>query len=347
VLSWRDRILVVAEAGVNHNGDLQLAKQLIEVAHQAGADYVKFQTFTARYCISKNAAKAEYQTRVTPASESQLEMVTKLELTEADHQHLIEHARGLGIGFMSTAFDLPAVDLLQKFDLDFFKVASGEVTNLPLLRKIAATGKPIVLSTGMCRLGEIERALEVLLLGGVAREQILLLQCNTEYPTPMEHVNLNAMLTMGKVFALPVGYSDHTEGTCISVAATALGARLIEKHITLDRRLPGPDQQASIEGPEFRRMVQEIRQVEQALGNGLKLPSPSESKNLAIARRSIVASGTIEPGEIFTEQNLICKRPGTGMSPMLWDHLLGRRATRRYQEDEMIKEGTYDFGFDA
>lgn len=337
---WSQRkTLIIAEAGVNHNGDLALAHQLVKAAAEAGADYVKFQTFRAELVISPQAPKADYQLSTTGGQESQLEMVRRLELDEAAHHWLLESCRSAGIRFLSTGFDLPSLQLLNRLDLDMIKIPSGEVTHVPLLRAAARMGKPLAVSTGMCCLGEVEQTVEILCSAGAPRSSLLLLHCNTEYPTPPEDVNLRAMATLGQALDLPFGYSDHSEGTCVPVAAVALGARLIEKHLTLDRTLPGPDHQASLEPAEFARMVAEIRTIERALGSVVKRPSPSESKNRAIARRSLVAAAPIRQGETFSEQNLACKRPGHGLSPLLWDHLLGRAASRDYAPDDMIDEG--------
>jgi N,N'-diacetyllegionaminate synthase len=329
--------LVIAEAGVNHNGDLSMARQLIRVAAQAGADLVKFQTFSADRLAAPHAPKATYQQGRTDASQSQHQMLRKLELSHADHEALITECSRHGIGFFSTAFDIVSQDMLLALGLDRIKVPSGEITNLPFLRHVARCGKPVILSTGMATLGEIDAAIDALLFAGTARSQITLLHCNTEYPTPFEDVNLRAMVSLRSAFGVEVGYSDHTAGIEVPIAAVALGASVIEKHFTLDRSLPGPDHQASLEPAELAAMVRAIRHVEQALGDGIKRPMPSEMKNRPIARKSIVAARAIGAGEVFSESNLTTKRPGTGVSPMRWDELMGRRATRDYQPDELIE----------
>jgi len=330
--------LIIAEAGVNHNGSQKLARELIQVAAEAGADLIKFQTFAADRLVTGSAKKADYQLVTTEAQESQHEMIRKLELSREVHKELIEYCQQCGIGFFSTGFDIQSVSLLADLGLDRFKIPSGEITNLPYLQYLGSYGKPIILSTGMAKLGEIEAALEVLEASGTAREKVTVLHCNTEYPTPMEDVNLRAMSAIRDALGVQVGYSDHTLGIEVPVAAVALGATVIEKHFTLDRSLPGPDHRASLEPAELKAMVQAIRNIELALsGDGLKHPSPSETKNIPIARKSLVANCAIRAGEIFTTQNLTSKRPGTGISPMRWDEFIGRTATRDFQEDEMIE----------
>ncbi|WP_258108819.1 N-acetylneuraminate synthase [Campylobacter lari] len=333
-----NKTLVIAEAGVNHNGDINLAKKLIEVASEAGADFVKFQTFVAENCISKNAKKAEYQLQATDENQSQLDMVKKLELSKQDHEILIEHCKKFNIKFLSTAFDLESIDLLVKFDIEIFKIPSGELTNLPYLKKIASFNKNIILSTGMATLGEIEKALDILVQNGTQRDKVIILHCNTEYPTPFEDVNLRAMQTLKKAFCLPVGYSDHTLGITIPIAAVAMGACVIEKHFTLDKSMQGPDHQASLEPEELKAMIKSIRELEQAFGDGVKIPSKSESKNKAIARKSLVAKKVIKKGECFSEENLTTKRPGDGICAMKYDKYLGKIASRDYAEDELIDE---------
>lgn len=329
--------LVIAEAGVNHNGDPDLAKRLIDAAAQAGADLVKFQTFSADRLVTAFAAKADYQTRTTDAAESQHAMIRRLELSRPLHETLIARCRERGIGFFSTAFDIQSLDLLAELGLDRFKIPSGEITNLPYLRHAGGFGKPVILSTGMATLGEIEAAIDVLETAGTPRERITILHCNTEYPTPMQDVNLRAMLAIRAAFGVPVGYSDHTAGIEVPIAAVALGATVIEKHLTLDRNLPGPDHNASLEPDELAAMVHAIRNIELALGDGIKRPSPSEAKNKPIARKSIVAAVPIRAGEPFTADNLAVKRPGTGLSPMRWDEMVGLRATRNFDKDELIE----------
>ena len=332
------KTLVIAEAGVNHNGDLALAKQLVAVAADAGADFVKFQTFIAENIVSQSAPKADYQKGTTDPAESQQEMIRKLELTREDHLELIGECRKLGIGFFSTAFDRDSINLLETLGaLDFVKIPSGELTNLPYLRYLTRHGKPVLLSTGMATLGEVEAAIEVIEKVGTSREQITVLHCTTEYPTPMDEVNLNAMVNMGKAFGVSVGYSDHTPGIEVPIAAVALGATVIEKHFTLDRSLPGPDHRASLEPEELKAMVSAIRNIEKAMGDAVKRPGPSELKNKPIARKSLVAACPIQAGEPFTEANLMAKRPGTGISPMRWDEVIGRKAPRDFAPDELIE----------
>ena len=333
----RGATLIIAEAGVNHNGSIETAEQLIETAAEAGADLVKFQTFSADRLVTGSASKADYQLETTSTSESQHEMIRKLELSREMHEELIAHCKKCGVGFFSTGFDPQSVNLLVELGLDRFKIPSGEITNLPYLRHIGQYGKPVILSTGMARLGEIEAALEVLEASGTPRERVTVLHCNTEYPTPMADVNLKAMLAIRDALGVQVGYSDHTLGIEVPIAAVAMGATVIEKHFTLDRNLPGPDHRASLEPDELKAMVQAIRNIELALsGDGLKRPSPSESKNLEIARKSLVALVPIKAGDLFTEANLGVKRPGSGISPMRWDDFIGRPANRDYQADELI-----------
>lgn len=331
------KTIIIAEVGVNHNGDIELARKLIKEAAESGADYVKFQTFRAKNIISVNAPKAEYQKNNTEKNESQYEMIKKLELTRSDHEDLIKECQLNKIGFFSTAFDEESFDMLVELGLDFIKIPSGELTNLPLLRYMTRLGKPVILSTGMACLGEIEAAIEVIEKSGTSRNKITVLHCTTEYPTPMVDVNLRAMVSMKNTFGVEIGYSDHTPGIEVPIAAVALGARVIEKHFTLDRNLPGPDHKASLEPNELRAMVEGIRNIEVALGDGIKRPSLSEIKNRPIARKSIVASRHIQAGEIFSSENLAVKRPGTGVSPMCWDDVLGRPAPRSFQSDELIE----------
>jgi len=330
--------LIIAEAGVNHNGDMQLAKQLIEAAANAGADVVKFQTFQADQLATSKATKASYQQQTTDKGENQQTMLKRLELSFDQHQQLISHCHNSGIEFLSTAFDDPSIDLLNTLNLKRFKIPSGEITNLPYLRRLGGLGKPLILSTGMANLGEIEAALAVLETAGTDRAQITVLHCTTEYPAPMAEVNLRAMQTIGKAFGVAVGYSDHTAGIEVPIAAVALGATVIEKHITLDQNLPGPDHKASLEPKEFAAMVRTIRNIEQALGDGIKRPTASEMKNIKTGRKSIVASANINYGEVFTLDNLAVKRPGIGISPMLWDLIIGKQADREYKVDDIIKD---------
>lgn len=331
------KTLIIAEAGVNHNGDLDIAKRLIDVAAEAGADLVKFQTFNAERLVTKNANKAEYQDKTTDKNELQLDMLRRLELTYDMHKELIAYCEQCGIGFFSTGFDIKSIKLLVELGLKLFKIPSGEITNLPYLRHIASYKKPVILSTGMSTLDDIETALSVLITNGTRREQITVLHCNTEYPTPMCDVNLTAMSSIGDKFDVAIGYSDHTQGIEVAIAAVALGATIIEKHFTLDRQLPGPDQKASLEPNELKEMVKSIRNIEQALGDGIKRPSPSEIKNISVARKSLVAVSNICKGDIFTEDNLGVKRPGTGISPMQWDEVIGKVALRNFSIDELIE----------
>lgn len=331
------KVLIIAEAGVNHNGSLETATKLVDAAAEAGADMVKFQTFSANQLVTTSARKAEYQNQTTDALESQHDMIRKLELSREMHEELIAYCRLCDIEFFSTGFDTQSIDMLLELGLDRFKIPSGEITNLPNLRHIGHYGKPVILSTGMANLGEIEAALDVLEESGVHRKQITVLHCNTEYPTPMEDVNLQAMLSIGEAFGVAVGYSDHTLGIEVPIAAVAMGATVIEKHFTLDCTLPGPDHRASLEPEELKAMVQAIRNIEKALGDGIKRPSPSEVKNKPIARKSLVSAIAIRAGECFTDTNLAVKRPGTGISPMRWDEVIGRTAMRDFEVDELIE----------
>jgi N,N'-diacetyllegionaminate synthase len=333
----QDKVLVIAEAGVNHNGSLETAKKLVDVASEAGADMVKFQTFSADRLVTISANKAEYQNQTTDASESQHAMIRKLELSREMHEDIIAYCKQRNIEFFSTGFDTQSIDMLVDLGLEQFKIPSGEITNLPYLRHIGKYGKPVILSTGMANLGEIEAALEVLETSGTTRNKITVLHCNTEYPTPLEDVNLRAMQAVRDAFGVAVGYSDHTLGIEVAIAAVAMGATVIEKHYTLDRNLPGPDHRASLEPDELKAMVQAIRNIEKTLGDGIKRPSSSETKNKLIARKSLVASSAIRNGDSFTEINLAVKRPGTGISPMLWDEVIGRTAIRDFEVDELIE----------
>lgn len=328
--------IVIAEAGVNHNGSLERAMRMVDAAAEAGVDYVKFQTFKAESLVTAAGRTADYQKNNCDA-DSQLEMLRGLELPFDAFRRLAGHCAEKGIGFLSTPFDAASVDFLASLGMDFMKVPSGEITNLPYLRRIAATHIPVIMSTGMSTLGDIEGALGVFYGAGYGSDDLVLLHCNTEYPTPMADVNLNAMTAMRTAFALPVGYSDHTQGIEVPIAATALGACVIEKHFTLSRSLPGPDHIASLEPCELKAMVSSIRNVAEALGSRVKRVSGSERKNIAVARKSIVAARDIAAGEILTEDNLVVKRPGTGISPMLWDEIIGRRAVRYFCADEQIE----------
>lgn len=332
----QDRVLVIAEAGVNHNGDLTIAKRLIQAAASAGADVVKFQTFSADRIVTRKAAKADYQSRTTAPTESQHAMLSRLELSSVQYEELIAHCAANGIRFLSTGFDIESVNLLARLGQTVFKVPSGEITNLPLLQHVGAMRREVALSTGMATLAEVEAALGALTAAGTPLDQITVLHCTSEYPAPASEVNLRAMLTMQEAFGVQIGYSDHSEGTEIAIAATALGARVIEKHFTTDRGLPGPDHRASLEPHELKSLVTAIRKIEQALGDGVKRPTASEERNRPVARKSIVASRAIKAGELFTTDNVTVKRPGTGVSPMLWHEVLGRRAERDFSADELI-----------
>jgi N,N'-diacetyllegionaminate synthase len=328
------RTLIIAEAGVNHNGNLDLAKQLVQSASKAGADLVKFQTFTADRQVTRTASKAAYQVQTTDEKESQHEMLRRLELTREMHAELIQHCSEHGIGFLSTGFDIQSIDLLASLGQDLFKIPSGEITNLPYLRHIGKLKKPIILSTGMATLGDIEAALNVLEQAGASRDFVTLLHCTTEYPTPMAEVNLRAMQTIRHAFGVNVGYSDHTPGIEVATAAVAMGATVIEKHFTMDRRMPGPDHLASLEPHELEAMIRAIRNI--ALGDGIKALTASECRNVSIMRKSLVASRFIEAGEVFSAENVTAKRPGTGISPMRWDDILGRTAIRDFSADELL-----------
>ena len=332
-----NRTLIIAEAGVNHNGDLSLAKQLIDVAADAGADLVKFQTFDADRLVTRAAAKASYQLCTTDGKESQHEMLRRLTLSAAMHEELIAHCAVRKIGFFSTGFDLASIDLLVSLGQHRFKIPSGEITNLPYVRHIGRLGKPVIMSTGMASLVEIEAAIDAHELAGTPRAVITALHCTTEYPAPMAEVNLRAMLSIGAAFNVAVGYSDHTAGIEVPIAAVALGATVIEKHFTTDRALPGPDHKASLEPAELKAMVSAIRNIEMALGTGIKRLMPSETGNRLVARKSLVASRPIQAGETFSAQNLAVKRPGTGISPMRWDEVIGRAAPREFAPDELIE----------
>ena len=332
------KTMIIAEAGVNHNGDIKMAKKLIDIAANAGADLVKFQTFNADRLVTQGAAKADYQILATNNTESQHGMLRKLELTEYMHRELIAHCASKDIGFFSTGFDVESIDLLVGLGQELFKIPSGEITNLPYLRHIGKLDKTVILSTGMSNMDEIEAAIKVLEDSGTHRSKITVLHCTTAYPVPMSDVNLRAMQSIQDKFNVAVGYSDHTVGIEIPIAAVALGATIIEKHFTTDRSLPGPDHKASLEPAELTAMIDGIRNIERALGDGVKRLMPSEITNLLIARKSIVASLPIKTGALFTEHNLTAKRPGTGISPMEWNKLLGSTANKDYLADELIDE---------
>jgi N,N'-diacetyllegionaminate synthase len=334
----KKEVFIIAEAGINHNGDFAEAKKLVDIAVEAGVDSVKFQTFKTEQVISKYARKAAYQKDTTGVEESQFEMAKKLELSDEAFCELLAYCREKKILFLSSPFDLGSIDFLVRLEMPIFKIPSGEITNLPYLQRVAVTGKPVILSTGMSTLGEIEAALNLLAAHGCEREKVTLLHCNTEYPTPMEDVNLNSMLTLKAAFpGLAIGYSDHTLGTEIPIAAVALGAQVIEKHFTSDKTMAGPDHRASLDPDELKAMVHAIRNIEVALGTGIKEPSSSEMKNIDIARKSIVAIQVIREGDEFTPENLGVKRPGNGISPMRWHEVLGKTAVREFQLDELIE----------
>jgi N,N'-diacetyllegionaminate synthase len=330
-------IIIIAEAGVNHNGDLALAKQLIDVAVEAGADLVKFQTFSADRIVTRQAKKADYQRVTTGSAESQHQMLSRLALSEKVHHELIEYCATRNISFFSTGFDIESIDLLISLGINHFKIPSGEITNLPYLRHIGQHSKSVILSTGMSTLGDIEAAIDVLEQAGTARALITVLHCTTEYPTPMGEVNLRAMQGIQNAFGVAVGYSDHTAGIEVSIAAAALGATVIEKHFTLNRTLPGPDHKASLEPDELKAMVLAIRNIEMAMGDGIKRLTPSESNNKSVVRKSLVASKAIKLGDVLSAENITTKRPGTGISPMDWDAVIGRKAVCDFVVDELIK----------
>lgn len=333
-----NKVIVIAEAGVNHNGDIEMAKQLIEAAALAGADYVKFQTFKAEKLVSKSAKKADYQINNTgDADSSQLEMLRKLEIKEADYPILIEHCKKNNIKFLSSPFDEESVDFLLNIGITLFKIPSGEITNYPYLKKIGKLNKEVILSTGMCDMNDIRAAIDLLISAGASKKNISVLHCNTEYPTPMKDVNLSAMLTIQKEFGINIGYSDHTIGIEIPIAAVALGATIIEKHFTINKSLPGPDHKASLEPNELKSMVNAIRNIEVAIGDGVKKPSDSEKKNIDIARKSIHFSRALKKGDVIKEEDVVMKRPGNGISPMEMDKVLGKVLLNDVFEDTMLK----------
>lgn len=332
-----ERTLIIAEAGVNHNGSIEIAKQLIDVAAEAGVDYVKFQTFSADRLVSKEATMAEYQQNNMHETTTQYEMLKKLELSPEQHKILIDHCADKGVRFFSTAFDLESIDFLGSLHLGLWKIPSGEITNYPYLKRIANYHEPVILSTGMSVYEEISDAINLLLDNGISKDMITLLHCNTEYPTPMEDVNLHAMLYLKDKFNIKTGYSDHTKGIEVPVAAVALGASVIEKHFTLSRSMEGPDHRASLEPDELKAMIASVRNIEKALGVYDKQVTRSEGKNISIARKSIVAARKIEKGELFTEQNLTVKRPGNGLSPMKWPEVIGKIAAKVYMPDDLIE----------
>ncbi|MDE6207620.1 MAG: N-acetylneuraminate synthase [Muribaculaceae bacterium] len=331
-----EKVIIIAEAGVNHNGDIEMARRMIHEAKAAGADYIKFQTAIPELVISTYAPKAEYQKETTGSTESQLDMCRAIHLPLSAYAELAALCREVGIGFMSTPFDLVSIDCLVPLEMDYWKIPSGEITNLPYLRKIGALGSRVIMSTGMATLDEVAVAVDILEKAGTPRSNISLLHCTTQYPAPYRSINLRAMDALASLGCASVGYSDHSVGFEVSVAAVARGARIIEKHFTLDRNLPGPDHKASIEPDELAQMVQAIRHIEEALGSGEKVVADDERPNIAIARKSIVAARAIAAGEIFTEENITVKRPGDGISPMEWDKVLGRPAPRAFSPDELI-----------
>lgn len=331
----REKVFVIAEAGVNHNGDIAIAKSLVDVAVLAGADAVKFQTFKADKLASRQAPKAAYQNETTDKTETQHAMLRKLELTKDMHGELIKYCKEKNIMFLSTPFDIDSVHMLVELGLDIIKIPSGEITNLPYLREVGKQKKKVILSTGMSNMQEVKEAVQILRQNGT--EDITVLHCNTQYPTPMKDVNLRAMIQMKEELELPVGYSDHTKGIEVPIAAVAMGAAVIEKHFTLDKTMEGPDHKASLEPEELKEMVQAIRNIEKALGDGNKNRTESEKETISIARKSIVAACKIEKGEVFTEKNLTVKRPGNGISPMKWDEIMGKVSKKAYEADEMIE----------
>lgn len=332
----KNKVFIIAEAGVNHNGSIDIAKKLIDVAVSAGADAVKFQTFKTESVVSRTAPKAQYQKEVARADESQFDMLKKLELDINAHKKLLDYCLKKGIIFLSTPFDHESIDLLESLGLDIYKIPSGEITNLTYLRHIGSLSKKVILSTGMSSINEIEDALNILITAGTLKENITILHANTMYPTPMDDVNLKAMQTIQNYFDVSVGYSDHTLGIEVDIAAVAMGAEVIEKHFTLDKSMNGPDHQASLSPDELKAMVVAIRNIEKALGNGKKIVSPSEKANKNIARKSLTARCDISKGDKFTEDNITIKRPGTGISPMKWDEIIGSLAQRDYKSDELI-----------
>ena len=329
-------VFIIAEAGVNHNGSVDLAKKLIDVASDAGADAVKFQTFKAENLVIKDAQKAEYQKRTTDNKESQFEMIKKLELDKETHKDLISYCHRKNIIFLSSPFDIDSIKTLNDLGLEIFKIPSGEITNLPYLREIGKLNKKVILSTGMSDINDIKNALDIITGEGTNKENIIVLHANTMYPTPMKDVNLRAMMTIGNTFDVAFGYSDHTLGIEVDIAAVSMGARCIEKHFTLDKSMEGPDHKASLEPDELKSMVLAIRNIEEALGSHIKKPSKSEISNMQAARKSIVAKTKIKPGDVFSEKNLTVKRPGNGISPMRWDEIVGTKATKNYLEDDLI-----------
>lgn len=331
------KVFIIAEAGVNHNGSLELAKKLVDAAADAGADAVKFQTFNTNSLVSRLAQKADYQRKSSGAEETQHDMLKKLELDNAAHHVIIEHCTNRNILFLSTPFDIESIDMLNSLGMPIFKIPSGEINNLPYLRHVSQLGKEVIISTGMCDLQEVGDALGIIEAGGVPRSKITVLHATTEYPCPIEEVNLNSMLTIKKSYGVRIGYSDHTQGISVPIAAVALGASVIEKHFTLDRSMEGPDHKASLEPDELGDMVRAIRSIEKALGDGIKRPTASEVKNIPIVRKSLVALCDIKEGDLFSAENVGVKRPGGGISPMRWDEVIGKKAIRNFSPDEFIE----------
>lgn len=329
-------VFIIAEAGVNHNGSIEIAKKLIDVASSAGVDAVKFQTFKAENIAIKKSKKANYQKNTTNQKESQFSMLKKLELSKEMHFELIDYTKNKNIKFLSSPFDLDSIKLLNNLGLEIFKIPSGEITNLPYLRQIGKLNKKVILSTGMANIYEVENALDILVNSGTKIDNITLLHANSEYPTPMEDVNLRAMMAIGKKFKVKFGYSDHTLGIEVNIAAVAMGATCIEKHFTIDCKMEGPDHKASLEPDQLKEMVKCIRNIELALGSDIKKPSKSEMQNIEITRKSIVAKTNIKRGDIFNEKNITVKRPGNGMSPMKWDNIIGSTSNHDYEEDDLI-----------
>ncbi len=330
------KVFIIAEAGVNHNGSIDLAKKLIDVASGSGADAIKFQTFRAKNFVTKNSEKANYQKIATDRKESQFDMIKKFELNKNAHLELIKHCKLKNIKFLSSPFDNESIDLLNDIGIEIFKIPSGEITNFPYLKHIGKLDKKIILSTGMSNFDEVKNALDILVNSGTKKNNVTILHANTEYPTPMQDVNLRAMMTIGKELGTKFGYSDHTLGIEVDIAAAAIGAHCIEKHITLDCNMEGPDHKASLEPHQFSEMVKAIRNIEKALGSDVKKPSKSETPNILIVRKSIVAKTKINKGDILSENNLTVKRPGTGLSPMKWEDVIGTNAKKDYQEDDLI-----------
>jgi len=331
------KTIIIAEAGVNHNGSLDIAKRLIESASVAGADMIKFQTFKAGNVVSKDAKQADYQKRNLGNETSQYDMLKDIELSSNDHKALVKHCKKFNIEFFSTAFDMESIILLESIKMPIWKIPSGEITNLPYIKKIGSFGKPVILSTGMATMGEIEAAIGLIEAAGTSRDKITVLHCTTDYPASPDEINLSAMQTIGNAFKVRYGYSDHSEGIEISLAAVAMGASIIEKHFTLDKKMKGPDHKASLEPYEMKQLIDGIRKIERAIGNGIKIPSTGEMKNKNLVRKSIVASRAIRKGEKFSDENITVKRPGDGLSPMIWEHVIGLKAGKSYLKDEKIR----------